>query len=621
MAHKKAVFLSYASQDAEAAGAVCEALRARGVEVWLDQSELRGGDAWDAAIRRQIRECALFVPLISGNTEARGEGYFRLEWKLAVERCQLQADDQPFLFPVAIDATPEAAARVPEKFRERQWMRVDGAAGLAELAERVDGVLHAAGAAAAGDSLGDARKPAARGAASAQTTPLPPRLSICVLPFANMSGDPEQEYFSDGISEDIITDLSKVSALSVTARNTAFTFKGRAVDVRRIAGQLSASHVLEGSVRKAGGRVRITAQLIDGASGLHVWAERYDRNLDDIFALQDEIATAIVAALRLKLLPEERRAIERRGTSSSQAYKIYLMAHQMRLNGNLGSARWSGAIVRLCTRAIEIDAGYARAWALMAVAQAISRMMRALDGDGGRAAAQRALALDASLAEGHAAMAQVLGAEGRLEEAWSEIEKARDLDPDSFDVNNIAARLCLLSRRFSEAIPLFEKAAEFGERNFHPLMLLVSCLKAVGANERIREVSRRLLHRAERVALEEPDNGSAMNAVIIALSALGESERAREWIERGLLLDPDNLNMRYNIACTLAADLQDREAALGLLEPLTQVLLGESIRWMKADSDLDPIRGDPRFVAMIEAAERRLGESSGRESATGTEER
>ena len=162
-------------------------------------------------------------------------------------------------------------------------------------------------------------------------------ISICVLPFANMSGDPEQEYFSDGISEDIITDLSKVSALWVAARNTAFTFKGKHVDVPQVARQLKVSHVLEGSVRKAGGRVRITAQLIDGATGGHVWAERYDRDLNDIFALQDEISQAIVAALKLKLLPEEKKAIEQRGTTDPEAYKLYLMARQYNITGNIGN--------------------------------------------------------------------------------------------------------------------------------------------------------------------------------------------------------------------------------------------------------------------------------------------
>src|SRR3984957_5525144 len=173
----------------------------------------------------------------------------------------------------------------------------------------------------------------------------PHKLSICVLPFANMSGDAEQEYFSDGISEDIITDLSKVSALDVSARNTSFQFKGKRVDIPQIARQLKVSHVLEGSVRKAGGKVRITAQLIDGISGNHVWAERYDRDLNDIFALQDEISEAIVKALKLKLLPEEKEAIEQRGTTNPDAYNLYLMARQNYSSGFENNLRTVEGIV------------------------------------------------------------------------------------------------------------------------------------------------------------------------------------------------------------------------------------------------------------------------------------
>src|SRR5260370_5995738 len=170
-----------------------------------------------------------------------------------------------------------------------------------------------------------------------------------------MSGDPEQEYFSDGIREDIIAALSKVSALSVIARNSAFAFKGKNVDVLQVARQLKVSYALEGSGRKAGGRVRITAQLIDGARNDHVWAERYDRDLTDIFALQDEISEAIVKALKLKLLPEEKKAIERRGTDSVEAYNLYLMARSYSLAGNVGDPRQLEAIERLCRRAVEID--------------------------------------------------------------------------------------------------------------------------------------------------------------------------------------------------------------------------------------------------------------------------
>ena len=217
--------------------------------------------------------------------------------------------------------------------------------------------------------------------------PSQPRLGICVLPFANISGDLEQEYFSDGITEDIITDLSKVSALWVAARNTSFTFKGRHVDAPQVARQLKVSHLLEGSVRKAGGRVRITAQLIEGATGGHIWAERYDRELKDIFALQDEISQAIVAALKLKLLPEEKKAIEQRGTSNPEAYKLYLMARQFSVTGNLGNARRDEAMLRLTHRATEIDPNYAQPWALMAVAQNNLRFHLGRPGEDGLAAA------------------------------------------------------------------------------------------------------------------------------------------------------------------------------------------------------------------------------------------
>src|SRR5437764_9894392 len=209
------------------------------------------------------------------------------------------------------------------------------------------------------------------------------RPSICVLPFANMSGDPEQEYFSDGISEDIITDLSKISALHVVSRNTAFTFKGKAVDVDQVVSQLKVSHVVEGSVRKAAGRVRITAQLIDGANDSHIWAERYDRDLNDIFAIQDEISHAIVDALKVKLLPEEKKAIEQHGTEKVDAYNLVLMARQTYPTGSEGDPRRLEAIIRLCRRAVEIDANYAEPWALIALAEMVLRSTVGRAGDGG----------------------------------------------------------------------------------------------------------------------------------------------------------------------------------------------------------------------------------------------
>jgi adenylate cyclase len=442
-----------------------------------------------------------------------------------------------------------------------------------------------------------------------QKTRSPHRVSVCVLPFANMSGDPEQEYFSDGISEDIITDLSKVSALWVAARNTAFTFKGKHVDVPQVARQLKVSHVLEGSVRKAGGRVRITAQLVDGATGGHVWAERYDRDLNDIFALQDEISQAIVAALKLKLLPEEKKAIEQRGTTDPEAYRLYLMARQYYITGNFGNVRRSQAIIRLCRRAIEIDPSYARPWAMMAIAQINLRFFFGKEGDDGLAAAERAIELDDNLAEAHAAKSQVLRQNARLDDAIREIEIALRLDPDSYEVNLAAGQLNYVLRRFDKAIFHYEKAATIVETDFRSAGMLVSSYGALGDKEGARRAARRALERCEKIVAVEPDNGSAMGFAVGSLAALGEAERAKEWAERALLLDPDNINLRYNFACSLITDLHDYDAALDLLAPRFETMSIEVLNWVKTDPDLDPVRDHPRFKAMLAAAEARLAQS------------
>lgn len=447
------------------------------------------------------------------------------------------------------------------------------------------------------------------GSKESQKVDSPRKLSICVLPFANMSDDPQQEYFSDGISEDIITDLSKVSALGVTARNTSFQFKGKSVDVPHIARQLKVSHILEGSVRKSGGRVRITAQLIDGASGEHVWAERFDRDLSDIFALQDEISEAIVKALKLKLLPEEKKAIEQRGTDSVDAYNLYLMARQYYVTGNYGDARREEAIIRLCGRATEIDPAYARAWVLMALAENQQRYLFGKKGDGGLTSAERALAADTNLAEAHAVKAIILYEDGRQEEAAVEAAAALRLDAESYEVNRTAAFLSFRQRRLEDATRFFEKAMALMETDYNSAIMLTSCYAAVGDSDSARRVAQIGLARVERAVAQEKSNGAAMGYGVVALAVLGQVERAKEWMAHALLIDPGNMNMRYNFACTAVRDLKEPDTALDLIAPFLATTTIDFLSHAKADPDFDSLRDDPRFNAMIAAAEARLAEA------------
>ncbi|MGQ0565854.1 MAG: TPR end-of-group domain-containing protein [Gemmobacter sp.] len=428
------------------------------------------------------------------------------------------------------------------------------------------------------------------------------RRTIAVLPFANMSGDPEQEYFSDGITEDIITNLSKVSALGVMARNTSFQFKGKSVDVPQIARQLKVSHVLEGSVRKAGGRVRITAQLIDGASGEHLWAERYDRDLSDIFAVQDEISETIVGVLKLKLLPAEKAIIGARSTTNPQTYKLYLMARHYSV---MGSMRHRPIIVRICRRAVELDPGFAPAWALMSIALSVGRLVGYQPIESPEEAAKRAVALDPNLADAHAALGRALAGDGRYDEAMVALARGLQLDPDSYEAHAAAARCTFAQGRHREALIHLEKAATVQPTDYWALGMSIFGHNHLGDAEGVRSAAHRTLDRVAAVIAAEPDHGNALSFGVIALIYLGEVARAEEWIERALLMDPDNGNMRYNIACGLVfAGQHDR--AIDMLEQDLPYFQPESLRWIKHDSDLDPLRDIPRFKALIAETEARL---------------
>jgi len=431
------------------------------------------------------------------------------------------------------------------------------------------------------------------------------KISICVLAFSNLSDDPQQEYFSDGISEDIITDLTKVSMLGVTARNTAFQFKGKSFDVPTIARQLKVTHVLEGSVRKAGGRLRITAQLIDGASGEHVWAERYDRDLNDIFALQDEIAHAIVGALKLKLLPEERKAIEQRGTTNLEAYNLYLMARRVYVGGNMATARASDAVVRLCTAAVKLDPNYGKAWGTIALARAVRNGMSGAPDDEALAAAERAIALDPSLAEPRAAKARILANRGDVKSAIAEADEAIRLDPNSAEVQIPCGVLYGLSGRTDLAIACFEKACALLDSAFLSFGLLVDTYLTLGNPEKARHYAELALPRTQAALAKEPDNGGAIGVQVLSLAVLGEADLAQEQIVQGLLLDPDNELMRFHFLRASAA-LRDDARALALLEPLLKTASAPLVAGIAFLPDFAHLRTDPRCQALMAAAQARL---------------
>ena len=575
------LFLSYGRDDSDAARELAEALGRAGHEVWWDQ-HIQGGSRFSRAIDQALKDAEAVIVLWSNHSVESA-------W---VQDEAAEGRDSGRLVPVIIDSCkPPLGFRQFQSVDLSRWTGGEGPE-LQSLLAAIETIVVPAEPAPAQEGL-------AKPASSTQ-------FSICVLPFVNMSRDPEQEYFSDGITEDIITDLSKVSALLVIARNTAFTFKGKVMDVKEVARSLEVTHVMEGSVRKAGDRVRITAQLIDAATGGHVWADRYDRDLTDIFAIQDEISKAIVAALRVKLLPNEKKAIETRGTASVDAYNLYLMARQHWMNGSFGDIRREETIVRICKQAVSIDPNYAEAWALMALAQSQLRLWHARDVDA-LPAAERALEINPNLAEARCVKAHVLEEAGKPEEAMHEVEAALRLNPESWEVNREAARLLFRQGRIAEAVPFFEKAASLMDSDWHNPQMLIACHHGTGNAEELRRVSRMTVERAERAVTRDPSNAPVLAAGAAALAVLGEKDRAREWIDRALLLAPDDIMMRYNLACALIGDLKDTDRALEVMTPyFERVVSPTQLKHVDADPDVDPVREDPRFQAMLNGAKRRL---------------
>lgn len=421
--------------------------------------------------------------------------------------------------------------------------------------------------------------------------------SIAVLPFINMSGDPEQEYFSDGITEDLITDLSKISGLFVVARNTVFIYKGKPGKVQQISQDLNADFVLEGSVRKAGSRVRVTAQLVDGRDGGHLWADRYDRDLTDVFAIQDEITHAIVDQLKVKLLPEERKVIARAPTESVEAYAYYLRGRQFL---HRHSKSYYVLARRMFAKAVELDPLYARAYAGIADCDSFLFLHynAEVSIDGILATSAKALDLDGGLAEAHASRGLALSLRARYPEATAEFEQAIALDPNSFEAYYFYARTCFAQGKLEEAASLFERAADLKPDDYQSLLVLTGIQRSLGREQEMKRAAREGVARAERELTLHPGNPRPAYLGAVGLAVLGELDRAKEWADRALAIDPDDGLAKYNVACFCSL-IGERERAIDLLLELLPSATHERKSWIKHDSDLDAIRTHPRFAEVL----------------------
>ena len=421
--------------------------------------------------------------------------------------------------------------------------------------------------------------------------------SIAVLPFVNMSADPENEYFTDGIAEEIINALTKVQALRVASRTSSFAFKGKNQDIRRVGEQLNVGTVLEGSVRKAGTKLRVTAQLVSVTDGYHLWSDRYDRELQDVFAIQDEIAESIVRALRVVLSDAEKRAIEKAPTDNVQAYEYYLRGrqffHQFRRTG-IQFAR------RMFERAIEIDPSYALAYA--GIADTCSFLYMYWDGskanlESAHSASRKALELDPELAEAHASRGFALSLSKQYDEARREFETAIRLDPMLYEAHYLYARACVQEGSFAEAVQHYGEASRVRPEDYQALLLVQTPLVRLGRTDDALVTLRQGLQVAEKHLELNPDDARALALGASALVQLGEADRGLEWARRAHAIDSEDSGILYNVAClySLAGRTED---AFACLEKAIQNGFGHR-EWLETDSDFDGLRGDPRFQALL----------------------
>ena len=564
------VFLSYARKDVDSARAFADALGGAGHEVWWDH-RLRAGSrfAWDIT-----------------NALSNAEAVVVLWSRHSVESAWVQDEaaeglNGSRLVPVTLDGTMP-----PLGFRQYHAIAMnDWRCGL----ETFEPLFAAIAAAIAGESASTA--PSTRQAAAQQP-------AICVLPFANKSGGSEQDYLSEGITEDVVTDLSRISALSVVHNGDP------SADLKQLATQLGVTHVLEGTVRKSGPRLRITVQMSETTSGRTVWAERFEREFTDVFEIQDEISHAIVGALELKLLPAEKSAIAKGRTVSADAYDLYLKARGLWASAACGDYRKGQEAARLCNEATTIDLNYANAWALTALVSAELRFWQGAPVDA-VTPAERALSLDPQLPEPYCVRASHLEERGKGDEAQAAIQAALNVDRDSWEANRTAAQFLFRKGEFARAIPHLEKAAMTPDHA--SAAMLITCCRVTRDSGGLRRAAQLAVKLGELAVIGDPTNGSAFASAARGFAALGETDRARKWVRRALAVDPGNLAMRYSLASTVAMFLKSEGEALGILEAFTETVRSEPhLMLLNHDPSWAELRDGTAFRALVGRATKRV---------------
>jgi len=422
--------------------------------------------------------------------------------------------------------------------------------------------------------------------------------SIAVMPFVNMSGDSDNEYFSDGMSEELLNLLARLRDLRVCSRTSSFALKGTSLDMSSIAEKLGVRYVLEGSVRRAGNRVRITAQLIDAGSDAHLWSETYDREIEDIFAVQDEIAGHIFTELKLTLTADEEAAIQST-TDSVDAFDHYLRGREQYHrtdSGHMGRAKLE------FEKAIEIDPDYALAWAGLTYVFVDTYWYADKEPiyiDKAHEASRKAVELAPHLAESHAARGLAYRVAEQFDKAEAEFEKAVELNPRLFEPIHFYAQMARSQGQFEKAAELFRKAGAVRPEDYQAVAIAGNMYETLGDTANEERLAKETLERARRAIDVNPKDARAFILGAGSLGRLGEKEEAFEWAERAISINPESASTAYNFACLLS-QYGEHERAIDQLEHAVRFGSRNKL-YYETDVDFDALRDHPRFQPLLDS--------------------